>query len=305
MECPVCRESKYQLLNQYVDIGKYGDRSDIVNCQGCNHHYLVIKNVGPEVAYFEEGKYQLLDTRKTIFDRIKDWDSRRVIKVLDERHQTGSSLLDFGCGKGLFLASLKADSWKAKGIETAVSRAKFGIESYDVDIEIMEYADGIVKKGPFDVITLFHVLEHLEKPKELLSPLVQHNLKNNGTLVLEVPLFDSWQSRIAGRNWIQLDPPLHVSHFDSKSLNNLLEKLGMKVYKKETFSLQLGVLGMVQSLLSKLGYKGDYIHDLKFKRTNKLLASTALILPLALVLELMASAIGKGGVIRVYAKRLS
>lgn len=303
MGCPICQASKNKVLQQYSDIGKYDDRSDLVQCQGCGHHYLVIKEKGAQVAYFDEGKYQLLDTRNSIFDRIKDWDAKRVIRSLNKKYEKGSALLDFGCGKGLFLASLKAFSWKGKGIETAASRANFGIEKYEVDIEIMEYADGQVNGGPFEVICLFHVLEHLDEPEKLLKPLIDHNLKENGTLVLEVPLFKSWQSLIGGRNWIQLDPPLHISHFDSTSLNALLQRMGMRDYKRQTFSLQLGVLGMVQSLMSRFGYRGDYIHDLKFKRTKKLLMATALILPFAFLLEFLGVAFGKGGVIRVYAKR--
>jgi len=303
MSCPLCQQTAFQTLKGYESIGKYDDRSDLVICNSCGHHYLILRKAGADRAYFEDGKYQLLDTRKSVFDRIKEWDAKRVLKVINKQYHQGGRLLDFGCGKGLFLSALKGSHWKGKGIETAEARANFGKAHYQVDIDTAMYASGKLNEGPFEVITLFHVLEHLDQPNQLLQALIDDNLKEGGTLIIEVPLFSSWQSKIAGRRWIQLDPPLHISHFDDKRLEGFLTSLGLTVYNTQTFSLQLGLLGMIQSILSRVGYHGDYIEDLKFNRTKKLLLTTALVLPFAFVLEIGAVLFQRGGVIRLYAKK--
>lgn len=287
----------------YEGIGKYTDRSDLVECEVCGHFYLNFVEKGQVDDFFEDGKYELLDTRKSIFDSIKHQDAKRVFKALKRLRKFQGKILDFGCGKGLFLSFLNQQKWDGLGVETATARANFGRKQYGVKILSEFYDGGKIEKGDFDVITLFHVLEHLDEPKVLLRTLTENNLKENGVLAIEVPLFNSWQSRIAGRNWIQLDPPLHISHFTKRTLKNLLSDIGFKSKRIQYFSFQLGLLGMIQSLMSKIGYKGDYIADLKFNRTPKLLFLTAILLPIAFLLEAVASLFHKGGVIRVYASR--
>ena len=117
---------------------------------------------------------------------------------------------------------------------------------------------------------------------------------------------DSWleslQSKIAGKRWIHLDPPLHISHFTKSSLLKLLGDLNLKPLKYEYFSIHLGILGMVQSILCLIGYNRKIISDLKFRRTKRLIISILLVLPLAIFLELLAVIFNKGGVVRVYCK---
>lgn len=303
MSCPVCQFSEFKKLSFYEGLNKYTDKTDLVECQKCGHFYLRGIEDGEFDDFFEEGKYELLDTRKSIFDSIKYQDAKRVFNVLNNRGKSFGKLLDFGCGKGLFLSFLDKKKWYGLGVETARSRAEFGRRQYDVKILSEFYEEGAIEEGNFDVICLFHVLEHLDQPKHLLQKLIKDNLKQDGVLIIEVPLFNSWQSRIAGRNWIQLDPPLHISHFTKTSLDFLLKNVGMTTVKTQYFSYQLGLLGMVQSLMSKLGYKGDYIADLKFNRTAKLLLGTALIFPLAFILEMISCLFKRGGVIRIYAQK--
>ena len=87
MSCPLCQDTSFKVLTPYEGIGKYEDRSDLVQCISCGHHYLIVNEKGSDRSYFEDGKYQLLDTRKSIFDRIKRWDANRVLKVLDRRYK--------------------------------------------------------------------------------------------------------------------------------------------------------------------------------------------------------------------------
>ena len=303
MSCPVCQFSEFKKLSGYEELSKYTDKSDIVECQNCGHFYLRQIEHGKVDDFFEEGKYKLLDTRKSIFDRIKYQDAKRVFKVLNTLGKTFGELLDFGCGKGLFLSFLDKKRWHGLGVETAKSRAEFGRKQYDVKILSEFYEEGVIEDGNFDVICLFHVLEHLHQPKDSLKKLIKDNLKQDGVLIIEVPLFNSWQSWIAGRNWIQLDPPLHISHFTKASLKLLLKNVHMNAVRTQYFSYQLGLLGMVQSLMSKLGYKDDYIADVKFNRTTKLLLGTAFIFPLAFILEALSCLFKRGGIIRIYAQK--
>jgi SAM-dependent methyltransferase len=101
--------------------------------------------------------------------------------------------------------------WQGQGIETGKKRAEFGQNVYGLKINTLEYHGGLVDGGLFDAITLFHVLEHLRNPKAVMEELVKSNLKDGGLLVIEVPNFGSLQSKIAGKYWLHLDPPLHAA----------------------------------------------------------------------------------------------
>jgi len=148
---------------------------------------------------------------------------------------------------------------------------------------------------------MFHVLEHLQDPSELLNNLVMSNLKPGGLLIAEVPNFGGWQSKWAGNRWLHLDVPRHLSHFTDESLERIINKAGCKVIKKEYYSIHLGIVGMVQSIFTWFGYKGFLIADLKENKNWVLPAKVLITLPLAILLESLAVIFKKGGIIRFYA----
>lgn len=275
----------------------------MVSCQACGHYYTEVAGAVDLEQLYGSGTYTVVDTRGSLTDKIKALDHRIVLRRISKLGGASRSLLDLGCGKGQFLHSAAELGWKVKGIETAVERATFGIEQYGLDISTEEYHSGVIEGGPFGVITVFHVLEHLPRPAELLGQLVAENLARNGYLVIEVPLFGSLQSKLAGKHWVHLDPPLHVSHFTKRSLSKLLSELALEPRRFEYLSVQQGLLGMVQSVMSMFGYRKMIISELKFRRTWRLMLAISLVLPIALVLESLAVALNSGGVLRVYCQK--
>ena len=273
----------------------------VVVCEDCGHSYSYIDQEIDYDQFYQEGKYVLLDTRGSLFDRIITRNNRLIIKQLGKL-LPGGKVLDFGCGKGQFLA-LFQENWSKVGVETAEARATFAREKYGLKIATALYEQGPIEGGAYDLITLFHVVEHLPEPKHLLKELIDSNLKSGGVFVAEVPLLDSWQSCLAGKHWMHLDPPIHLSHYTRKVLLDLVEDLGLKTVRVSTLSLPLGILGMCQALMSRFGYRGKIIEDLKFKRTTKLMLGVLLALPLASAMEGLSLLFGKGGVVRVYATK--
>jgi SAM-dependent methyltransferase len=231
-----------------------------------------------------------------------DYEYGEVLKTISKWYSKASRVLDFGSGKGNFLFLAKKFGFDVLGIETAMERAEFAKQKFQLNISEEMYSEGKIGEGSFDVITLFHVLEHLPNPKEILSNLVKGNLAEKGLLILEVPNFSSLQSSIAKNRWMHLDIPRHLSHFTDKKLIQLTRELNFKVIKTEYFSVHLGVLGMCHTILSVFGYKGKIIKDLKHYNL-KLVFGLLLILPLAFVLELVSSVFNRGGIVRLYCQK--
>lgn len=305
--CPLCHSHRYSALASYQHIGLQKHGCSLVRCQDCGHFFTEILGASDLGELYANDQYELVDTRRSVFGKLISLDVESVLRQLERIKPLGkgASILDFGCGKGVFLHFAAERGWRATGIETAMKRAKFARSNYGLEVIADEYSGGIIPGGPFDVITLFHVLEHLPNPRELLKLLVEQNLNINGVLVVEVPRFDSFQSAVAGRAWIHLDPPRHLSHFSTDALLRMLRDLGFHVVASNQFSFHNGLLGMVQAILSRLGYRKMLIEELKLRRTAILLLTVLAAVPFALMLELIAILFGRGGVIRVYCNRVS
>ena len=273
----------------------------LVQCNNCGHVFSLIQESIDYDEFYSQGKYVLQDNRGSFFDKIIGLNNSLIVKKI--RTETdGGRLLDFGSGKGQFLSLFDSAFWDLTGVETSIPRARFASEHYGLNIYSEFYESGVIGEGRYNVITLFHVLEHLTEPKALLKKLITGNLKAGGLVVLEVPLIESWQSQIAKDRWMHLDPPIHFSHYSKMIIDDLLLGLAITPIRYSYFSLPLGMLGMCQALMSRLGYKGLLIEDLKFNRTFRLLGALLLTLPFAVFLESLAVIFKKGGIIRVYGR---
>lgn len=298
--CPICEASTYQYLFKVLPQCEHGS---IVRCSRCAHCYsLMAANVDAAALYSDE-VYQVVENRQSIFDRILNWEYGHVLEQLARLRPAKGRLLDFGGGKGKFGWLAREAGWDPRCVETSAARAAYAREVYGLDVDTNFYERGALFGGHFDVVTLFHVLEHLPHPQALLGELVAANLKRDGLLVIEVPNITSWQAWLAGNRWMHLDVPRHIQHFSPQRLARLLGDMGFRPLRTTYASVHLGVLGMLDSLMKRFGYGGNIIYELKNRRTPALLAKVALALPFAALLEGVASLLGKGGVIRMYLVR--
>lgn len=276
----------------------------MVACGRCGLVWtIILEFVDPEKLYSDE-VYQLVDNRGSIFEKIIMKEAAAVLSRAERITPAGGRrLLDFGCGKGQFLKQAATMGWSAVGIETSGERAGFARDCYGAQVYESLYKKGLIASGNFDLITLNHVLEHLPEPMSLLRELLESNLAAEGVAMIEVPRLDSWQSRIAGRDWMHLDIPKHLSHWTEAQLRAVLDGLGYTVVARRRFSFHLGVLGMLQAMGSKVGYKDNIIVGLKRKRSAGLVLLVACLTPLALALESVATVCNRSGVFGLFVQK--
>lgn len=297
--CPICHSDRYKIYRK--EVFNY-QHASIVQCENCGHIYsLITKEVDTDKLYSDE-VYRVVENWGSVFDRILNWEYGRVIKKIESLVSRKGSLLDFGCGKGKFGWLAAKDKWEVKCVETSEERAEYARSVYHLDVNTAFYSTGKIFENSFDVITLFHVLEHLPQPMELTAALTRDNLKEEGLLVIEVPNINSWQSSFAKEKWAHLDVPRHINHFTEKRLKKMMADLGFTPVRTSSFSVHLGVLGMLDSLLKLCGYKKNIIFELKNRRSIRLLLQIAFVLPFALLLECLAAWGGRGGITRLYLK---
>ncbi|MFB9056792.1 class I SAM-dependent methyltransferase [Mariniflexile ostreae] len=228
--------------------------------QKMNHVYLKLKDYsvsGKNFRLVTNLEYGFLETRpKPSFEELPDYyksedyishtDSKRnlfekvyhVVRVFSLRKKTGiinsygsggKHLLDFGCGTGDFLQTAKQQGWTVVGVEPNTDARTLANVKTDNAVFDSDYLL-TCEACTFDVITLWHVLEHLpnlEKDITLLKSL----LKPNGILVVAVPNYKSYDAQYYKNFWAAYDVPRHLWHFNQKSISRLVLKQGLRVVR--------------------------------------------------------------------------
>ncbi len=147
---------------------------------------------------------------------------RRMVGYVPYRGQ--GRLLDLGCGSGRYVARMGAAGWLAEGLD-AVPRAVAEGRAKGLSLSVGTLPGTEIEAGSFDVVTMWHVLEHVPSPLATLRA-VRDVLKPGGVLHLVCPLFDSLAAKWTGAAWYGLDVPRHLTHFTRKTLTRHLTEAG-------------------------------------------------------------------------------
>ncbi|MEI6634152.1 MAG: class I SAM-dependent methyltransferase [Chlamydiota bacterium] len=220
-----------------------------------------------------------------------------------------TKMLDIGSGRGFTLYYLKKYYGYARAVGTQISknayefsRTKLGLEIYNGDLLGLRLED-----KSFDIITMWHVLEHVLKPEEYVKR-ISELLSDNGMVLIEVPNFDSWTRKITGEYWLGLDLEHHVTFFTPDTLVSLLEKYGFKIRKIHTFSLEYSAFISAQSIVSvvtesdQLFFNYTQTGDRAKVRISHI-ALLALLVPICLVINILLFFSKRGEVLLVVAEK--
>lgn len=303
VDCPQCRAGAGTELFEVAE-PLSGDRFRVRRCDGCS---LVFVSPRPDderlAAYYPDEYY---GSRHAIFHSISM--SLRVL-ALPAAPPGGGRILDIGCGRGDFLRACRRKGWSVVGVEQ--DAAPILQMDPPADFEVIR-TDRLAElpDASFDVVTLWHVLEHLAEPRATLAQVVRL-LRPGGLLVVEVPNFASWQARMGPKQWFHLDVPRHLLHFERSTLGAMLESEGLRPERWSTFSAEYDAFGMLQSFLNRICRTPSFLFQMLIGRpvrgsSRDVVGTMVGVLPLAVVsvvLSAVAPLFGRGGVLRVVARR--
>jgi SAM-dependent methyltransferase len=153
------------------------------------------------------------------------------------RHSPCGSLFDVGCGSGFFMEYMRRNGWNVAGIDNSAAHIAFARDRLHLsDARPGSWPAPPVSVDRHDVVTMFHVLEHMIDPVRAIKA-AHALLKPSGLLVIETPNIRSWPARLFGRHWVTLDAPRHLVLFSLSSLRRCLDQAGFKVVELTTCSL--------------------------------------------------------------------
>ena len=161
------------------------------------------------------------------------------------------------CGDRSFLSAATASGWLATGVEIELEAAR------SRGLTVTDRIDDV--SGTFDLITLWHSLEHTRSPRDVLRALTDR-LAREGTLIVAVPNFDSLQARLCKSFWFHLDVPRHLFHFTPFALRRLLEGCSLEVIRRWDLELEMDLFGWTQSLLNRVLHTPNVLFDVLTRR---------------------------------------
>ncbi|WP_431133044.1 class I SAM-dependent methyltransferase [Psychroserpens mesophilus] len=164
-----------------------------------------------------------------VYHAVKNIALKRKLKLINSLASDEKKLLDVGCGTGDFLKIAKENHWDISGVEPNVNARKIANQKtnhsvFDIE-QLLKF-----RKHSFDVITLWHVLEHLPKLENHIAVL-ESLLKPNGRLIIAVPNYKSYDAKFYKSYWAAFDVPRHLWHFSQNAISKLMQQNGMEVLK--------------------------------------------------------------------------
>lgn len=229
--CPICGGLEARLFGRSSrDPDQEGAT---VRCPDCS---LVFVDPVPRSAVTQDAYgadyYEPWQERREERARVRMW--RRRLALIESRRGRGA-LLDVGCGDGLFLKVARDAGWSVDGIEFSPEGARRSSHRLGRPVAVGDLAAASGLRGPFDVVSLWHVLEHLVSPSSMLEA-ARLRLRPGGLLVVAVPNLDNLPMRAAYRLARGRPLPLyeqearepHLSHFSPRTLRDFLERRGFE-----------------------------------------------------------------------------
>lgn len=245
---PISNERYRCLLCKGEEIKPLYEKNNcqVVKCKRCN--FIWVPSIPPiieedfyEKEYFcsdreEIGYKNYIGDGQVSWKRRKSkdyyWHQQDYVSLV-QRFKEKGKLLDIGCASGFFLKKALERGFKTVGVEISKYASNYGRENFGLQIFNGTLKEANFKNEEFDVITMWHVLEHLVDPESYIEE-IYRILKKNGFLFIETPNIMGLGGRLKGVNWKSLRLPEHLNHFSPDTLQLFIENKGFKTQEVST-----------------------------------------------------------------------
>ena len=234
-QCPVCAGTSF---STYLTCEDQLVSHKLFTIQQCTNCSLLLTNPRPSPDsvghYYKADTYiSHNDTRAGMIDSVyravRSYTLSQKEKLIRSLNGGVGAMLDFGCGTGAFLDQCQQRGWRVTGFEPDTDARQLATER--TKATVLKNVNDVPSRPELDVITLWHVLEHVAELKQTLQVLA-NALRQGGYLLIAVPNPASADAAKYGANWAAYDVPRHLYHFTPTVLTALIETFGLKLQKQ-------------------------------------------------------------------------
>ena len=237
--CPVCQNNTF---TEYLNVQDFTVSQEKFSIQACKNCGFKFTNPRPDLTqigdyYKAESYISHTNTSKGLISKlyhsVRKYTLKGKLNLINRLIPRKGKLLDVGCGTGMFLNVCRENGWTVNGIEPDNGARQIAeqINKAAIKTEVLTS----FKNETFDIITMWHVLEHVHLLNETVDWL-KERLSNSGYLIIAVPNLESKDAEIYQEYWAAYDVPRHLYHFSQKSIKQLFEQKGFSL--KETLPMK-------------------------------------------------------------------
>lgn len=251
-----------------------GETFELWRCAGCDFLFTQDPPVPEEAGRYYQGEEYIShsDNQEGLVNKLyhqaRDFMLGRKYALVNKMAR-GKRLLDYGTGTGYFTDFMVRKGYQARGIEIDEGARRYGREKFGITVDAPEALFDSLSPGAFDVITLWHVLEHLYDPKKYLKRF-NELLAEQGKLIIAVPNHKSTDAASYGADWAAYDVPRHLWHFSPQTMRRMVETAGFRVVTTRHMPLD----PFYVSIMSQRYHNGGGILSGGLKGLNSFVAST-------------------------------
>lgn len=234
LECPICNKTSFNHFLETKDHMITKELFSVVSCVSCGFHFTNSiperDNIGD---YYKSEVYVSHSSSKKgfinrLYNRVRKRTLQQKVNWINE-NANGRNLLDLGCGTGHFLRAAIDAGFNGIGVEPDDDARSFAQSENNISpltqVELYN-----LEKGSFDVITMWHVLEHVYDLKKDVETLTQL-LTEKGTIFIAVPNMNAYDARKYRSFWAAYDVPRHLYHFQENDIRNLFGQFDFELTK--------------------------------------------------------------------------
>ncbi|MGI8893264.1 MAG: methyltransferase domain-containing protein [Bacteroidia bacterium] len=236
--CPVCKSADLTSYIQAKDFTVTGEEFNITQCGLCSLRFTNPRPTEQEISKYYQSENYISHTDSNsgfinnIYQKVKVITLNQKLKLINKFVPApNKKLLDYGCGTGDFMVYAQSGGMDVHGVEpTEEARQKaigknLGISSYE---DFFQF-----QKNSFDVITLWHVLEHVHELDKVFTNLCMI-LKQGGYLFIALPNSNATDASIYDEFWAAFDVPRHLYHFSPLSFDYFIKLYPVKLIEKKS-----------------------------------------------------------------------
>lgn len=272
--CPVCRAGDLSLFLRVIDQSVSKESFELTYCALCGFCF-TNPRPSPEAIgrYYDTTDYishggKGRGVQEAIYRHARRW-AIKAKHGLIARYFVNGHVLDVGCGTGEFLGHLKARGYQCTGVEPSLRAREQAIRNHSLDV--LPDIGSIPAREQFQIVTLWHVLEHFHDPKEELRRIHSRTCPG-GLLLVAVPDRESWDAHFYRAHWAAFDAPRHLSHFRRRDVKRLLEEQGFDLLAVKGMWFDAPYVSMLSEQHLKRGPLVAFIRGLFFGMISNLVA---------------------------------